>query len=137
MALRGLAGAVVFAGAIAISPCTALESRTALVIGNGGYFFGVLPNAVNDAIDMAETLRSVGFDVSLRTNADQRGMIDAIGGFGAALKDKGGVGLFYFSGHGVQLNGANYMLPVGDGTSSTSLYSMRAATIHSPPRAAA
>ena len=111
-------GALVLAGAIAASPCTALEPRTALVIGNGGYSFGVLPNAVNDATDMAETLRSVGFDVSLRTNADQRGMIDAIGGFGAALKDKGGVGLFYFSGHGVQLNGANYMLPVGDGLSS-------------------
>jgi hypothetical protein len=118
MALRGLVGAVVFAGAIAISPCTALESRTALVIGNGSYSFGALPNAVNDATDVGETLRSVGFDVSLRTNADQRSMLEAIDGFGAVLKEKRGVGLFYFSGHGVQLNGANYMLPAGNGLSS-------------------
>ena len=69
MALRGLAGAVVFAGAIAISPCTALESRTALVIGNGSYSFGALPNAVNDATDIGETLRSAMGERRLRSVA--------------------------------------------------------------------
>jgi hypothetical protein len=90
------------------------EPRTALVIGNGAYSYGALANAVNDASDMAAALKEDGFAVTLVTDADQQQMDEAVAAFGDALKEKGGVGLFYFSGHGVQVGGENYMLPIGD-----------------------
>jgi Caspase domain len=91
------------------------QGRTALVIGNNSYPFGPLANPINDASDMAAALRSAGFDVVLKTNADQRSTSDAIRAFGDALKRKGGVGLFFFAGHGAQLGGENYLIPIADG----------------------
>ena len=89
------------------------EPRVALVIGNSSYKDAPLSNPVNDATDMAATLRSLGFAVTLRTNADTRQMRNAIREFAQTLK-RGGVGLFYFAGHGVQSrNGRNYLIPVG------------------------
>src|SRR5438477_4289763 len=91
----------------------ALDSRIALVIGNSEYPSGPLPNPANDAKLMADTLHGVGFEVLLRRNADQTTMKRAIQEFGAQL-EKGGpgaVGLFYYAGHGVQLNGLNYLIP--------------------------
>ena len=93
----------------------AAQGRTALVIGNNSYPFGPLANPINDASDMAAALRSAGFDVVLKTNADQRSTSDAIRAFGDALKAKGGVGLFFFAGHGAQLGGENYLIPIADG----------------------
>src|SRR5262245_55231870 len=93
------------------------EPRTALVIGNAGYSFAPLANPVNDATDMAAALRGAGFDVVLKTDADQRSTSDAIRTFGDALKRKGGVGLFFFAGHGAQLGGENYIVPIGQGFS--------------------
>ena len=90
------------------------EPRTALVIGNAAYSYAPLANAANDATDMAAALTAAGFDVILKTDADQQAMDEAIATFGDTLKQKGGVGLFYFSGHGVQVAGENYILPVGD-----------------------
>lgn len=89
------------------------ETRTALVIGNGAYSYAPLANAVNDATDMARALEAAGFDVTLETDADQRTMDEAIVAFGEKLKEKGGVGLFYFSGHGVSIGDDNFILPVG------------------------
>ena len=91
---------------------TASELRTALVIGNGAYSSGPLKNPVNDATDMAAALKKAGFTVSLKKNAKLQEMEEAIEGFGNSLK-RGGVGLFYFAGHGVQVNGVNYLLPIG------------------------
>lgn len=91
---------------------TASELRTALVIGNGAYSSGPLKNPVNDATDMAAALKKAGFTVSLKKNAKLQEMEEAIEGFGNSLK-RGGVGLFYFAGHGVQVNGINYLLPIG------------------------
>lgn len=88
------------------------ESRTALVIGNGSYTDSPLRNPVNDAADMAQALRSLGFEVLSYTNLDQNGMKKAIRDFGAKLRTKGGVGLFYYAGHGVQVKGVNYLIPV-------------------------
>ncbi len=88
------------------------QSRTALVIGNGGYADSQLRNPVNDAGDMAQALRSVGFEVLAYTNLDQNAMKKAIRDFGARLRTKGGVGLFYYAGHGVQVKGTNYLIPV-------------------------
>ncbi len=91
----------------------AAETRIALVIGNSSYASGPLPNPANDAQMMADTLSKLGFDVITRRNADQNTMKRAIQDFGSRL-EKGGpsaVGLFYYAGHGVQLNGRNYLIP--------------------------
>ena len=89
------------------------ETRIALVIGNSEYSSGPLPNPANDAKMIGETLSSLGFEVIARRNADQNTMKRAIQEFGSRL-EKGGpsaVGLFYYAGHGVQLNGRNYLIP--------------------------
>jgi len=88
------------------------EQRTALVIGNSAYSSGPLKNPVNDATDMAAMLKKLGFFVTLKRNASLQEMDEAIEAFGNHLK-RGGVGLFYYAGHGVQVNGTNYLLPVG------------------------
>ena len=76
------------------------------------YSFAALDNPTNDAEDMAQALQRTGFEVILKTDADRSGMNEAIRAFGQKLKDKGGVGLLYYSGHGVQIDGENYMIPV-------------------------
>ena len=90
----------------------ATEQRTALVIGNSAYESGRLKNPTNDATDIAEALQKSRFTVILKNNASLKDMDDAIEDFGNRLK-RGGVGLFYFAGHGVQVNGINYLIPVG------------------------
>ena len=87
------------------------EQRVALVIGNGAYQSSPLKNPVNDATDMAQALKDKGFAVTLRTNIGNRDMRQAIRAFSQALK-AGGVGLFYFAGHGVQSKGRNYLIPL-------------------------
>ena len=92
-------------------------ARTALVVGNGAYA-GELPalrNPVNDARLMARTLRALGFQVRLVENAHEDDLESAVVEFGDALRSRGqgGVGLFYYAGHGVQWQGANYLIPVG------------------------
>lgn len=88
------------------------ESRTALVIGNGNYTNSPLKNPPNDADDMTQALKTLGFEVLAYTNLDQNAMKKAIRDFGAKLRAKGGVGLFYYAGHGVQVKGVNYLIPV-------------------------
>jgi len=88
------------------------ERRVALVIGNSVYqHTGQLPNPANDAQDIAQALRKFNFQVILRTDASLETMADVIYQFGESLKG-GGVGLFYYSGHGLQVKGENYLLPV-------------------------
>ncbi len=88
------------------------ERRTALVIGNSAYTTGNLRNPVNDARAVAKVLGELSFEVTLRENLDQKQMKREIQAFGEKLQD-GGVGLFYYAGHGVQVNGRNYLIPVG------------------------
>ncbi len=88
------------------------EIRTALVIGNSRYRMGVLANPVNDARAMATVLKDVGFDVILKTEVPNKDeMKRAIREFGGKL-EQGGVGLFYYAGHGLQVDGINYLIPV-------------------------
>jgi uncharacterized caspase-like protein len=98
------------------SALAAVEPRLALVIGNGGYddSLGPLRNAVNDMRLMADALRGVGFEVIERAEADKTTMQRAIQEFGRRLEEAGrdAVGLFYFAGHGVQISGNNYMIPL-------------------------
>jgi hypothetical protein len=89
----------------------AAEQRTALVIGNSTYNSGPLKNPVNDASDMSVALQKLGFKVILKKNANLETMEEAIEDFGNRLK-RGGVGLFYYAGHGVQVNGINYLIPI-------------------------
>ncbi|MEZ5428579.1 MAG: caspase domain-containing protein [Pyrinomonadaceae bacterium] len=88
------------------------EIRTALVIGNAAYANSPLKNPINDATDIAAALRDTGFEVIYKTNLNQTEMKRAIREFGTKLRTKGGVGLFYFAGHGIQVNGTNYLVPI-------------------------
>ena len=87
--------------------------RMALVIGNGAYeHAGRLANPPNDATVVAATLHMLGFEVSNGNNLPQREMKQRIRAFGQSLRANGGVGLFYYAGHGVQAKGRNYLLPI-------------------------
>ncbi len=88
------------------------ETRLALVIGNSAYKNSPLRNPVNDAKDMTEVLKKLGFTVTKLINASQSKMRKEIRKFGYDLK-KGGVGLFFYAGHGMQINGVNYLIPIG------------------------
>jgi formylglycine-generating enzyme required for sulfatase activity len=86
--------------------------RLALVIGNADYENGgKLFNTVNDSADMQKVLREVGFTVMSGDNLSGDQMKKLIKDFGRQLS-QGGIGLFYFSGHGIQANGKNYLIPV-------------------------
>ena len=88
------------------------ERRVALVIGNAAYqYTAPLRNPANDAQDIAEVLKDLQFQVILKTDAHLDAMADAIFQFGERLKG-GGVGLLYYSGHGMQMKGENYLIPV-------------------------
>ncbi len=88
------------------------ERKVALVIGNGAYETAALKNPVSDARAVAKLLRELGFDVLLRENVNDEGFSEAMRAFGTRLKP-GGVSLFYFAGHGMQVGGRNYLIPVG------------------------
>lgn len=86
--------------------------RLALVIGNATYTHGgSLPNPVNDARAMKRALENLGFTVFKYENSSQKDMKKAMDSFGRQLKDYD-VGLFFYAGHGVQVNGVNYLIPV-------------------------
>ncbi|MCD4711261.1 MAG: caspase family protein [Bacteroidales bacterium] len=87
------------------------ENRVALVMGNAAYLNGPLKNTVNDARAMAAVLDASGFEVILKENVrNQNEMKQAVREFGMKLKT-GGTALFYYSGHGMQVNGYNYLIP--------------------------
>ncbi|MDD2364933.1 MAG: caspase family protein [Desulfuromonadaceae bacterium] len=87
------------------------ERRVALIIGNNTYQDAPLKNPANDADAISHVLRIAGFDVILVKNASRIKMYSAIKEFSRKLK-KCDVGLFYFAGHGVQVDSANYLIPV-------------------------
>ena len=95
-------------------PPAAVQLRTALVIGNATYGaeVGPLRNPGNDATDITAALRQLGFDVTLVLNATRQRLEEAVEAFSRQLR-RGGVGLFYFSGHGAQVDGTNYLIPIG------------------------
>jgi formylglycine-generating enzyme required for sulfatase activity len=95
-----------------VQQATPTERRVALVIGNSAYKDSPLLNPVNDARDMAAALRGMGFEVVLGENLSQTDMKRNIRAFGDRIRN-GGVGLFYYAGHGVQVRGSNYLIPVG------------------------
>lgn len=86
--------------------------RVALVIGNGAYADSPLKNPVNDARAMATSLRELGFEVIVREDANLQQMDDAVREFGRRL-ERAHAGLFYYAGHGMQIKGRNFLIPVG------------------------
>jgi Caspase domain len=105
----GVAGSLAQAQAIDTTP------RTALVFGNAAYSAPDRPlkNPVSDARLMARTLKELGFDVRLREDVDRRSMLQALRELEETLRKTKGVGFVYFAGHGVQVNGRNYIVPIG------------------------
>lgn len=87
------------------------DRKAALVIGNGAYKVGALKNPVNDAQAMAASLRNLGFDVVLRENTSLRDMIEAFRAFSLSARTAR-VRVLFYAGHGVQVKGRNYLLPV-------------------------
>ncbi len=87
------------------------EHKAALIIGNSAYAEAPLRNPANDAEDMSAALEKLGFQVELLKDSNRREMRAAARRFGDALRS-GGVGLFYFAGHGIQLKGKNYLVPL-------------------------
>lgn len=85
--------------------------RLALVIANGSYPQFPLSNPINDATDIASSLEKVGFTVIFERNLTNNSFRNVLRTFGEQLKQYD-VGLFYYAGHGVQVNGINYLLPV-------------------------
>ena len=100
-------------GATKIATAAVSGPRVVLVIGNSADDTPPLKNPANDARLIAKTLRSFGFQVIERTNVGQKGMRRLFGDFGDALDDAGPdmVGLFYFSGHGVQVRSESFLIP--------------------------
>ncbi len=86
------------------------QKRLAMVIGNGDYEKSKLKNPVNDARSMARLLRRLDFDVDLVENGSRRDMVSEMNAFGRKLSHVD-VGLFYYAGHGIQVNGRNYLIP--------------------------
>jgi hypothetical protein len=108
-ALAAAPGAQAPSGPRAVVQAT---QRVALVVGNNAYRDAPLLNPVNDARAMARALEKAGFTVMLRTDATQRELLESLREFGNRLQ-RGGTGVFYFAGHGMQIKGRNYLVPVG------------------------
>lgn len=103
---------ILVVGTLLIETLYASPVYRALVIGNGAYVQGSLENPQYDAQDMADMLTTLGFEVTLQFDLNQRQMIDAVQSFSNTLRD-GDLAWFYYSGHGLQAHHENYLLPIG------------------------
>jgi hypothetical protein len=114
---RILAGAAALCLLAATAVSAQAEPRLALVMGNSNYGkeIGKLPNPANDATAMAAALQQTGFQVTKIVDADWKQMKRAIVDFGEKLTAAGpeATGLFFYAGHGVQVQGVNYLVPIG------------------------
>jgi hypothetical protein len=121
--LSGLAQGAAFAQGGAPVALQEPEQRVALVIGNSRYQNVVqLPNPDNDAQSVAQLLNSAGFEVIAATDLTQNDMIKVVQDFSARVAARGPntVAMVYYAGHGVQLAGENYLIPVDAKISSPS-----------------
>ncbi len=88
------------------------DKLVALVIGNTNYQGAPLHNSINDASDIAASLRSFGFEVVYKENLDLKGTKQAIDDWVVSARGAK-VGWFYYAGYGVQFDGVNYLVPIG------------------------
>lgn len=106
--------AVILGASVALGSAAA-EPRMALVIGNSAYqTVTELPNPANDAKAVAELLAAAGFEVTTAPDLGQAEMRRAIGDFSARVAEKGAdtVALVFYAGHGLQVDGENFLVPV-------------------------
>ena len=97
---------------LAVASPAAAEKRLALIVGNAAYQSATpLANPANDAADMAAALRQIGFEVLLGSDLDKRAFDGKVREFARALP-QADVALFYYAGHGLQVGGRNYLVPV-------------------------
>ena len=114
--LRALLAGLATLAFLVFTPAAKAQERVALVIGNGAYVNGpripALDNPVNDATDIAAALRRMGFTVISGIDLDKGGMENRIREFSDKLKQATTkVALFYYAGHGMQINDKNFLLP--------------------------
>ena len=104
--------AVVVAFVLAASASAALARHVALVVGNSTYaHIGRLPNPENDAVDMAVALRRIGFEVTTELDVDRGELTEALRAF--TRRSAGAdVSLVFYAGHGLEMAGTNYLVPV-------------------------
>jgi Caspase domain len=106
---------ILAAGILLGSEATLAESRVALVIGQSNYrAVPPLPNPANDAKAVSQLLAESGFDVSSASDLSQNQMREAVSGFAAKVAAKGAdtVALVFYAGHGLQIDGENFLVPV-------------------------
>ena len=111
-ALRSFVVAVVAVVVLAAPAVVLADGRVALVVGNSTYaHIGRLPNAENDAQDMSAALRRLGFDVTTELDADRVELTEALRAF-TRQSVGADVALVFYAGHGIEMDGANYLVPV-------------------------
>lgn len=105
-------GLFVWLASVAMVHAAEAPRKVALVVGNGAYASGgALPNALNDAEDLCANLRALGFEAICATNLKtRREFKDRVFEFSKRL-GRGTIALFYYAGHGLQLDGENYLVP--------------------------
>ncbi|MEQ9298114.1 MAG: caspase family protein [Cyclobacteriaceae bacterium] len=103
---------ILFLSSASIVHAQVEPSKVALIIGNTNYEVGPLRNPVNDANLMTNTLRALGFEVIKVLDATKAQMVEAVREFEGKVVANQGPALFYYSGHGLQVDGANYLVPV-------------------------
>ena len=111
-AVRTLVVAVLAFVVLAVPAVVLADGRVALVVGNSTYaHIGRLPNAENDATDMSAALRRVGFEVTTELDADRAELTEALRAF--TRRSLGAdVSLVFYAGHGIEMDGGNYLVPV-------------------------
>src|SRR3989440_10811468 len=100
---------------IPLAHAASAGTRVALVIGQSAYrAVPALPNAQNDGRRMAELLASAGFEVTAAPDLSQNDMRQTIGDFAAKVAASGPdtIALVFYAGHGLQIDGENYLVPV-------------------------
>ena len=111
-AVRSLVATVLAVVVLAMPTVVLADGRVALVVGNSTYaHIGRLPNPDNDARDMAAALRRLGFEVTTELDADRVELTEALRAFTrrSAAAD---VSLVFYAGHGIEMDGVNYLVPV-------------------------
>ena len=112
---HALYATLVWCGVVAVSASAHAENRLALVIGQSAYrTVTALPNPANDARAMSQLLGDAGFEVTAASDLSQKDMTDKVGEFAAKIAAKGPdtVALVFYAGHGLQIDGENYLVPV-------------------------
>ena len=111
-AVKSLVSAVLAMVVLAAPTVVLADGRVALIVGNSTYaHVGRLPNPENDAADMSAALRRLGFEVTAEFDADRVELTEALRAF--TRRSAGAdVSLVFYAGHGIEMDGVNYLVPV-------------------------